>query len=144
MRDFESKLRADLARAKDDLQEAQQVVERSLFLIRYITGLLEEASGLFESTNGKSEQRSNGRDFANMTTPAVIATVLKEAGTELRVSEIVDRAIAGGYGGEKPDKRKLSRFVSSALARAVKNPAHPLFRKVSHGRFILSPNVPSL
>lgn len=146
MRDIEPKLRDDLRSAREALAEAERAAERARWQIDYITGLLAEGGGLFEA----SEKPSNGHAPQNSaTTPGqytdwpphmVLAHVLGDAPHGLRVVEIAERALAGGWGAGDPDMdtRKAHKYFSSVLSRALGKPDAPVaLRKVGRGRFSL-------
>lgn len=138
---IEQQLRHDLEHAKAELGEVRAQIgeliskeEQLEWQVRYIGRLL----GTPQDTNGRVDEVVVA---PAMSGPQVIEAVLRETGKPLRVMDIVQKALAKGYGGPNADQRKVFANFSSYLSRAGKR-KDSQFKKVGRGLFGLS--VPSV
>lgn len=146
-----------LTEAKSELREARRRLERLKIKVETLSDLLEDTGPVRERAV-LHEQDGDGDDdddvvlagvrepapatdgpYANMTTVQVIDSVLREMGMPQRISAIVGRAMANGYGGGPGggDPDRIFAVFSSALSRDVRGP-NPRFRKVRRGVFDLA------
>jgi hypothetical protein len=142
MKNYEEQLQEDLREARIDLENAERSAEKARWKIEYISGLL--GGNLFQPKPQDIFRLDISRittiGYGGMTTPQVIAHILRESGQPMRIKDMVTAAIKKGYGGPEADPDKVYANFSSILSRAVKDENHPLFRKVEYGVFALAPD----
>lgn len=148
MNTIEKKLRDDLATACFEFRQAdvqvkklQAQMEKLRARINYISSVVgaravDEAEAGTSTVNGESYSATT---LSGKTAAEVIELVLREAGTRLRLKQIVDRAIAQGYATEADMKRVRANF-SSLLTRAASKEGGGRFKKEGRGIFALASN----
>jgi hypothetical protein len=145
MTSIEKKLHEDLQQTEAELARLETLAAQLRWKIQYIRTLLTT-----ENRNGSGSGPANalpntprlapsivGGPFAYLSAAAVIESLLREIGRPMRIGELADRAIAGGYGGPAADRRKVYQNFTSMLAKEMKKTSSA-FKKTAPGIFELA------
>ena len=105
-------------------KELEDVQERLRFLrwtVEEYRILLGESNACEKTQMSKTPHSIYEKPYARLTAIKTIESILCSSGKEMRVIEIAEAAIAGGYGGSEANKRTVVPNFSSAISRSFKN-----------------------
>jgi hypothetical protein len=125
-----------LAIAKKELADAQSKVEMIQYRVDYIHSLLEAKDVTIVANGEDIIGPSQYAARVGGSTPDWIEAVLRDAGNELPLKEIVRRILDKGLAGPDADADNVENNVSSVLQRSGKL-SRPRFQKVGRGVYDL-------